>query len=162
MRRQKSFLRSRNYSVMVDNATRKPLSRKTETAAGLRSDVAKAKWTYLHKPNHTFTSKFTVCYSDLDDYNHCNVAVYTRFCIDCASLAYSQNELKYFNRDVCFYKLKSLLVRFRREALVHDEITVHGWQESTSRDAIYFQIFREAELLTQCKVTFYIDDVSKL
>ena len=158
---QKCLLRYRNYAVVVDKATRKPHNIHSDTAGNPAFGEAKANWKFVHKPNLTFTNKVTIRYSDLDENNHCNVTVFIRHCIDCASLAYSRNQLKFFSHDVCFYKLKSVLVRFRREALVHNEITVHGWQEWASRDAIYFQIFRDDELLTQCKVAFHMD-VSKL
>ena len=112
-------------------------------------------------PEHAHASSYTVRHSDMDYNNHTNHVIYTRVCIDAASIACRHGSFRVFKNHMYDYDIVQCSSFFKNESKFGDELIVHVWQDDVRDDILHFVIRNNNQDIYLCKTTFLIPITSK-
>ncbi|XP_022110743.1 uncharacterized protein LOC110990185 isoform X2 [Acanthaster planci] len=153
------------HSVMVSVETRRPTPIPPELVQVQQVIPPKEKRPvsgpeFPPRPSTCFTQKRTVLPSDTDANNHLNQAVFIRFCFDCAGMAAIEGKLPSFVDDIIYSNTKSVWVLYVHEAEVGEELALSCWEDSASKQTIWVEIYQESQVVGQCQMQFYEDELN--
>lgn len=152
--------------VCVDNKTRKPrnvahsiIPEKFKYKAVEKLDVINR---FVPPATGVFESCFTVNFSDIDGNQHTNMAVYLRYCMDCAVMASRAGKLKRFTANLDTYRVRNIYSKYIRESRVGDKVLVKGWEDEQHSDQLCFVVYRDGTALNESAIRLYINPLSKM
>ncbi|KAK6181022.1 hypothetical protein SNE40_008968 [Patella caerulea] len=113
-------------------------------------------------PLKAFRLPVYILHSDTDRNIHLNQIHYLRYCLDCAAMAATQGQYRYFNKDICHYQALDILMLFKQEALSGDLVNVHTWQDEITQQDLHFIITKDKNSIFYAKIKFDVNPIPKL
>ncbi|KAK6181023.1 hypothetical protein SNE40_008969 [Patella caerulea] len=113
-------------------------------------------------PLNAFHIPVFVLHSDTDRNIHLNQGQFLRYCLDCAAMAATQGQYRYFNKDICHYQALDILMLYKREALSGDLVNVHTWQDEITQQDLHFIITKDKNSIFYAKIKFAVNPISKI
>ena len=109
------------------------------------------------RPKEVFDYHVRVAHSDTDLLYHTNSAMYTKYCMDCASFAQHAGFLRKLQQDVFSMNVRQLAILHRGETFPGDQLCVSVWPDEEDNSSLHFQIHKDIERVLSSTISFYLD-----
>jgi acyl-CoA thioesterase FadM len=106
-------------------------------------------------PEHTFSCRITVRYSDMDRIFHTSSKGYFAIIEECAAQATAAGFYSTVDGDIAFYQTESLSIVFVGESFAGDQLEVTTWEDVADRLRLYFFIRKNEETISYAKLQVF-------
>jgi acyl-CoA thioesterase FadM len=105
-------------------------------------------------PEHTFSCRITVRYSDMDRLFHTSTKGYFAIIEECAAQATAAGFYSTVDGDIAFYQTESVSAVFFGESFAGDELELTTWEDLANGVWLYFVVRKNEQSICYAKMKF--------
>ncbi|XP_072016319.1 uncharacterized protein [Amphiura filiformis] len=109
------------------------------------------------QPKDCFVHTITVTSSCIDTNDHQNMALYIRDCWNAGSLAACSKSLPHFDKELLYFKVKTVTFLYQGQALIGDELNIACWEHQHDPNTLCFTVTKGSKVTGQCQMEFYYE-----